>query len=120
MSDSQEEQGATDPTTVQSLEKTIELPELLGLVDFQCSNFVRLASNSADVRIAFGDLGPTGKMTPRTGFALSHAVAKSLQKALSRQIETLEEKYGPITDSPVEIGIVAPKVESEADEADSL
>ncbi|MDA1313742.1 MAG: hypothetical protein O2968_10440 [Acidobacteria bacterium] len=105
MSEPREQDDATEPI---EQTKTLELPELLGLVDYQCSNYVRLSSNSADVRLAFGDIGPTGNLVPRSGFALSPIVAKALHKALGRQLEQVEEKSGPIPDGPLEIKVVVP------------
>ena len=110
MSESKEQQDATKPVEKKT---TIDVPELLGLVDFQCSNFVRLAANNADFRIAFGDLGPTGKLTPRAGFTLPTIVAKALHKVLGDQISKIESEYGPISDSPVNIRILAVKDEAE-------
>jgi len=98
---------------------SVEVPELLGLVDFQYCNFVRLASNNTDVRIAFGDIGPTGKLTPRDGFALSPIVAKSLHKALGGQLSKIESEHGPIPESPVEIQILVVKNKAETGESDS-
>jgi hypothetical protein len=59
---------------------------------------VRLSSNKWDLRLAFGEIGPTGKLEPRTGVILPHLVAKGLMRALGRIIENIEGKIGEIKD----------------------
>lgn len=85
---------AGDQTTPVEQKIKVQVPELLGEVTYEYSNLVRLASSETDVRLAFGDITPTGKLVPKFGVALSPAVAKSLLKALTRIIESLEERLG--------------------------
>ena len=86
--------NASDPTTPADPEINVEIPELLGEVAYEYSNLVRLASSRTDVRLAFGDITPTGKLAPKFGVALPPSVAKSLLKALARIIDSIEERLG--------------------------
>ena len=74
------------------------LPEILDKVQYEYANHARLASNKWDVRIAFGEIGPTGVLTPKTGVILPHIVAKGLAAALDRIVKKVEERIGEIVD----------------------
>ena len=45
-----------------------------------------------------GDIGPTGKLVPKSGVVLSHIFAKALLKSLERIIKQREERMGEIVD----------------------
>jgi hypothetical protein len=76
----------------------LELADISDKVPYTYVNHVRLASNKWDVRLAFGDIGPTGKLEPRIGVILPHIVAKGLMRALGRIVENIESKHGEIRD----------------------
>ena len=98
--DEKKEKDSTEPVHERI---RVELPELLGEVGYEYSNLVRLASSKTDLRLAFGDVTPAGKLNPKFGVVLSHTVAKALLLALTRTIETVEEQLG--SEIPAQQGI---------------
>ena len=84
----------SDDPTVPEKKITVKLPDVLGQVTYEYSNLARLACSKTDVRIAFADVTPVGKLVPKFGAVLSPAVAKSLLEALTRIIKTLEQRLG--------------------------
>lgn len=70
---------------------TSKLPDLLGLVDYSYSNIVRVSHSAADVRIAFGDIGPMGELKPKFGVVLTRKVALSMAEALQRLVESMKK-----------------------------
>ena len=111
---SQDQEPSATPDSTEPVHQRIqvELPELLGEVAYEYSNLVRLASSKTDLRLAFGDVTPTGKLNPKFGVVLSHNVAKALLTALTRTIETVEGQLGSEI-SPqqgIEINVQPPEV----------
>jgi hypothetical protein len=72
--------------------------EILDKVQYIYSNHARLSSSKWDVRIAFGEIGPTGQVEGRCGVVLSHVAAKNLAAALDRVVKALEQRIGEIVD----------------------
>jgi hypothetical protein len=87
----------------------ITLPEILGSVEYTYSNHARLSSNQFDFRIAFGDIGPTGVVTPKVGVIIPPVATKGLYVALGQLIERYEARDGEIADptKSIEIEVVA-------------
>lgn len=103
-----------DPTEPITIRHSFQIPEILGNVDYVYSNHARLSSNKTEIRFAFGDIDPTGKLIPGAGIILPHVVAKSFSKALLRVIEEAEKTMGEIIDPTegtmeVDLGPITPK-----------
>ena len=75
-----------------------DLPEILDKVPYLYVNHARLSSNKWDIRVAFGEIGPTGQLEPRSGVILPHITAKGLAAALARVVKAVEERVGEIVD----------------------
>lgn len=94
-----EETTKPNPAGVEHTQYRVEIPEVLDLVEYAYANHARLSANKWDIRIAFGDIGPTGKLSPAIGVVLPHLTAKKLLEALGRMVEAAEAKLGhPIED----------------------
>lgn len=108
---SRSDETQKDPTTPTEAEvKMVELPELLGKVEYVYTNHARLSTSKWDIRIAFGDIDPTGHLEPKFGVILPHIVAKGLLKALTRMVEATEKRLGEIidpTEDTIEIAVEA-------------
>ena len=87
-----------DLATPESEGVAIEVPEILDKVEYLYANHSRLATSKWEVRLAFGEIGPTGETKPKVGVVMSHLHAKSLLNALSRILKALEDRIGEIKD----------------------
>ena len=105
--------GDSTTEVVKEEKLRVEIPEILDKVVYSYSNHARLSANKWDIRIAFGDLGPTGEVRPVNGIVLPHLTAKGLLAALARMVEVTEKRLGgPIEDpddGKIEIQIDAPR-----------
>ena len=68
----------------------------LGQVDYIYVSNVQMFSNNWDLRLAFGDRRPDNTDVPKVGLVMSHQHAKAMSLVLAKQIEKLEETFGPI------------------------
>jgi hypothetical protein len=59
-------------------------------------NTSAVQASNWDIRIAFGDRGPTKQVEPKVGIILSYQHAKALLKALQSVVKITEEKFGEI------------------------
>ena len=57
--------------------------KLLQTVSFVYVNTSGVQGSNWDIRIAFGDRGPTKQVEPKVGIIMSHQHAKALLKALN-------------------------------------
>ena len=70
--------------------------ETLRQVDYIYVSNVQMFSNNWDLRLAFSDRRPDDTDVPKVGLVMSHQHAKAMLQVLTRQIEKLEEMFGPI------------------------
>jgi hypothetical protein len=77
------------------------LKQVLSDVDYTYANHAALASSKWDIRIAFGDIAPDGKVTPSKGVIIPFLMAKNLARALQKMIDGVEDLVGEIVDPDV-------------------
>ena len=77
-------------------EGMLTVNQLLHEVSFVYVNTSAVQGSNWDIRIAFGDRGPTKQIEPKAGIILSHQHAKALLKSLEGIVKITEEKFGEI------------------------
>jgi hypothetical protein len=83
---------------LETITRQVELKQVLSDVEYSYANHAALASSKWDIRIAFGDITPDGKVTPSRGVIIPFLVAKNLARALQRMVDSVEESIGEIVD----------------------
>ena len=66
------------------------------LADYIYVSSVQMSSNNWDLRLTFGDRLPNTNVVTKVGVVMSHRHAKAMLMILQKQIDVLEETFGPI------------------------
>lgn len=65
-------------------------------IDYVYVSGVQMFANNWDLRMFFADRQPDNSLLPKLGIVMSHQHAKAFSELLQKQIENLEELFGPI------------------------